>query len=104
MELSKFKYIQRYMNPFELYYRRFELHPQIQQLFLSFTPKMEEIFETLETADIYMNPSHSIIKAFSTGILEIHSNIRMDQISVNSPTKTPVNSNNTETLVNLTNT
>ena len=50
------------MNPFELYYRMFEPHTQRQQLSLTFTPKIEEIFETLETADIYTTPSHSIIE------------------------------------------
>ena len=49
------------MTPFEPDYIRFELQPQIQQLSLTFNPKIEEIFETLETADIDMNPSHSMI-------------------------------------------
>ena len=39
------------MTPFELYYRSFERQPQIQQISLTFTPKFEEIFETLDTVD-----------------------------------------------------
>ena len=62
MELSKLNHIQRYMNPFEINYRRFESYPQIQQLSLTFTPKIEEIFKTPETSDIDMTPSHSIIE------------------------------------------
>ena len=62
MELSKLKHIQRYMNPFELNYRRFERQPQIQHLSLTFSPIIEEIFETLETADIDMTPYHSMIE------------------------------------------
>ena len=46
------------MSPFELYYRKFEIQPQSQQLSLTFTPKIEEIFEALYTADVYMNPFH----------------------------------------------
>ena len=46
------------MTPFDLDYIRFELQTQSQQLSLTFTPKIEEIFEILETADIDMNPSH----------------------------------------------
>ena len=57
------------MNPFELYYRMFEPHTQRQQLSLTFTPKIEEIFDTLDTSDIYMTPYHSIIELISTGIL-----------------------------------
>ena len=62
MELSKLKHIQRYMNSFELQFRRFERQPQRDQLSNIFTPKIEEIFETLETADIEINPSHSMIE------------------------------------------
>ena len=47
MEVSKFKHQQIYMTPFELNYRRFENYPQSQKLSLTFTPKIEEIFETL---------------------------------------------------------
>ena len=49
------------MTPFELDYRIFELQPQIQQPSLTFTPEIEEIIETLDTLDIGMTPSHSII-------------------------------------------
>ena len=57
MELSKLKHVQRSMNTFELNYRRLERQPQIQQLSLIFTHKIEEIIETLKTADI-----HSMVK------------------------------------------
>ena len=46
--MSKLNHLQRYMNPFDLDYRRFELRQQIQQPLLTFTPKSEEIFEILE--------------------------------------------------------
>ena len=62
MELSKLKHLQIYMTPFDLYYRKFERHPQIQKLSITFTPTIEEVFETLETADIDMTPSQLIIE------------------------------------------
>ena len=62
MELSKLKHLQRYRTPFELDYRRFDRQKQIQQLSITFSPKIEEIFETLETADIDITSSHSIIE------------------------------------------
>ena len=63
MELSKIKNPQHYMNLFELGFRRFELQPQSNQLSIIFNPSMELIFETLETADVDMNPSHSMIES-----------------------------------------
>ena len=47
MELSKLKHLQRYMNYFDLYFRRFECQPQSKQLSIIFTPPMEVIFETI---------------------------------------------------------
>ena len=35
------------MTPFELDPRKFERHPQIQQLSITFTPTIEEVFEFL---------------------------------------------------------
>ena len=58
MELSKLKNIQQYTTSFELEFRRFECQPKRNQRSIIFTPKIEEIFETVETADIDMNPSH----------------------------------------------
>ena len=49
------------MTSFESYCRSFEYQPQIDQLSSISTFPMEIIFETLETDDNYMNPSHSII-------------------------------------------
>ena len=49
------------MTPFELDYRNFERLSQSQQLSNTFTPKIEEFFETIETEDLYMTSSHSII-------------------------------------------
>ena len=92
------------MTSYELYYRKFERQPQSERPSLTFNPQMEEISETLETAYIEMNPYHSMIEPISTGILEINSIIRMDQTSVNTPTKTPVKSTNIETINNSTNT
>ena len=62
MELSKLKHNQRYKNPFEIYYEKFERQPQILQLPPTFKPKIEYIFEILETSDIYMNPHHQMIE------------------------------------------
>ena len=62
MGLSKWKHLKRYMTPFELDYRRFERQPQIQQLSLILTPKIDGRFETLETTYIYINLSHSMIE------------------------------------------
>ena len=62
MELSKLKRIQRYINLFKLDNIRFKRQTQIQKISLTFTPKIEEIFETLETSDIYMTIFHSIIE------------------------------------------
>ena len=45
MELSKLKHLKIYTTNFELYYRWFEHQPQIQHIYLTFTPKIEEIFE-----------------------------------------------------------
>ena len=58
MELSNLKNLERYMTSFELNFRIFELQSQSNQLFIIFTPKIELIFETLETAEIDMNPPH----------------------------------------------
>ena len=59
--MSKLKHLQRYLTSFELDFRRFEHHPKSNQLSIIFTPSTEITFETLETADIDMNPSHSMI-------------------------------------------
>ena len=50
------------MAPFELDYRRFERLPQIHKIFTIFTSTIEEVFETLETADLDIPTSHSIIE------------------------------------------
>ena len=50
------------MTPFGLDYRRFEHQPQILQLSFTLTLNIEDIFEILETEDIVINPSHSIIE------------------------------------------
>ena len=55
------KHLQLYMAYFELDFRGFERQPQSEQISITFTPSMENIFETLETADVDMNPSQSII-------------------------------------------
>ena len=63
MEMSKLRHIQQYITSFELDFRRFEYHLQSYQLYIIFTPSMGGISENIETSDIYMNPSHSIIGA-----------------------------------------
>ena len=60
--MSKLKHIQRYMTSFEIAYRQFENKPKSDQIPLTFTPKMKEIFETIETSNIEMNPNHSMIE------------------------------------------
>ena len=50
MEPSKFKHIQRYMTTFELDYIKFELLPQRHQLSTILQYKINESFETTETA------------------------------------------------------
>ena len=62
MELPNMKHLQSYMTSFEIYFRRFEGHPQSEQLSIIFNPSMELKFETLETSYIDMNPSNSIIE------------------------------------------
>ena len=49
------------MTYLELYFRRFECQTQSSQISIIFNSSIELIFETLETADIDINPSHSII-------------------------------------------
>ena len=62
MELSNLKHLQRYMNSFEIDFKRFERKPQSDQRSIILTPSMELIFETIETEDIGMNPTQSIIE------------------------------------------
>ena len=62
MELSKLKHLQLYMTNSELYYRNFERLPQIHQLSTIFNSTIEEVFETLETSDVYISTAHSMIK------------------------------------------
>ena len=62
MKLSKLKHLQRYITSSEIYFRRFKRQPQSYQLSITFTPSMEVIFETLETAYDDMIPPHSIIE------------------------------------------
>ena len=49
------------MTIFELDYRRFKRNPQSKKISLTFTTKIEEMFETLETENIDMTPSNLII-------------------------------------------
>ena len=50
------------MTQFELNDRKFECLPQSHQLSTTCTPTIEEVFETLETANIDMKSSHSMIE------------------------------------------
>ena len=90
----------------------FEHQTQSQQLSLTFTLKIEEIFEALETVDMYMTPSDSIIKPISNrnfGNTYHHKNgpnqcEYTHQKKVKSTnTETLDNSTNSETLVNTIN-
>ena len=62
MELSNLEHLQIYMNSFQLDFIRFERHPQSYQLYIIFNPSMELILENTQTADIDMNPYHSMIE------------------------------------------
>ena len=61
MELSKLKYIKCYITIFEPEYRNFEQLPQRYQLSTTFHFTIEEIFGTLETANLDMSKPHSVI-------------------------------------------
>ena len=88
------------MTPFELYYIKCEPLSQRHQLSTIFYSTIEEVFETLETADVDMTTVYSIIEPIVNRILATYFNTRMDQISVNTSTKIQVNIINKETLVN----
>ena len=45
MELLELKHLQLYMTTFELEYRKFELLPQIQQLYTTFHFTIEEVLK-----------------------------------------------------------
>ena len=62
MELSKLQHLQWYMTTFELDFINFESLPLRHQLSTIFHSTIEEVFETLETADVDMSTSHSIIE------------------------------------------
>ena len=88
------------MTPFELDYRKFELQPQIQKLFIKLNPAVEEVFETLETLDIDMTPYHSMIEPISNrnfGNTFQHQNGQNQRQHTHKKT-----SNNIETIVNST--
>ena len=52
------KHLQQYMTTFKLDYRKFERLPQSHKLSTTFTSTIEEVFETLEKADIDTTTSH----------------------------------------------
>ena len=52
MELSKLKHHQCYMTKFELDYRKFEQLPKRHQLSTTIHIKIEELIETIDTADV----------------------------------------------------
>ena len=54
MELSKLKHIQQYMNTFKLDYIKFENLTQRHQLSTILHSTIEEVFVTLEPADVDM--------------------------------------------------
>ena len=62
MEMTKWKHLQRYMTPYKIYYREFECQTQSHQLSTASTSTIEEVFETLDTVDIDMESSHSMIE------------------------------------------
>ena len=60
--MSKLKRIECHITSFEIDFRRFEHKQKSDQLSITLTPSMEGIFETTGTADIDINPSHSMIE------------------------------------------
>ena len=62
MELSKLKHFLCYLTTFGLYCRNFEQLPQRHRLSAIFQSKIEEVFVTLETADVDMSTSHFMIE------------------------------------------
>ena len=94
------KHLQRYITPIELDYRKFERLQQSHKISNVFTSTIEENFETLETSDIDITSSHSMIEPiFSHNF----SNTFQHQNGPNQPQyiqKTLVSGTNTKTLVN----
>ena len=60
------------MTSFGMDYKKFERNTQRRQLFVDLEIKTEQVFETLETDDIYTktNISTNVIKKLSTKTLE----------------------------------
>ena len=50
------------MTTFKLDYINFERLPQRHQVSTTFNSTIEEVFETLETADVYMSTAHYVIE------------------------------------------
>ena len=61
MGLSQLKHLQCYMNTFEIYYRKFQRLSQTHQLSTTFHFTIEEVFETLDTANIEISTTNSIV-------------------------------------------
>ena len=55
------KNLQRYLNNFELEYRKFEHNSQRRQISTTFKFTIEGVFETLETADVDMSTYYYMI-------------------------------------------
>ena len=62
MELSKLKHLQIYMTIYEPDDNFFECIPQSHHISTAFTSTIEEVFENIETTDIDMTSSHSMIE------------------------------------------
>ena len=58
MEIFNCEYLQYHIATFKLEYRSFECKPQRNQLSNTFQFTIEEVFETLETADVYTKTAH----------------------------------------------
>ena len=58
MDLLKFKYLQCHIATIELENRQFEYKPQRHQISNTFQFTIEEIFKTLETADLYITTAN----------------------------------------------
>ena len=70
------------MNKFDLECRKFERLPQRHQISTTVHFTIEEVFETLESVDIYMSKYHSMIDPVVNKNFENILITRMDQINV----------------------
>ena len=87
------------MNTFKLQCRKFELKARKHQLSTTCQHIVEEIFKTLETEDVCMPTSHSIIYPIANRNFGIRLFKKMDQTSVNMSTNLQINGINPDIFI-----